>query len=225
VTGEIDALTFDAMVDDLDGVRRALGLGRVAVLGHSAHAFLALAYAARLSRGDLPCPGDLRRAGMTAGCLRGPRCTGIWSLAERRRILAQNQARLTPEMLARLTPSERVIVPYVANAPLFFADPTYDCTPLWEGHEQISDRLLARFWGPQGQLAAFDPEASLPKVIAPRSSSARASSISSRRRMPGQVSSRSCRTRRTGRSNAAVTTRSWTNGRRLARRWRAGWTR
>ena len=46
-TGEIDALTFDAMVDDLDGVRRALGLGRVAVLGHSAHSILALAYAAR----------------------------------------------------------------------------------------------------------------------------------------------------------------------------------
>ena len=40
-TGEIDALTFDGIVDDLDGVRRALGLGRVAVLGHSAHAIFA----------------------------------------------------------------------------------------------------------------------------------------------------------------------------------------
>src|SRR5262245_56346027 len=46
-TGDIETLLFDAMVDDLEGVRRALGLGRVAVLGHSAHAILALAYAAR----------------------------------------------------------------------------------------------------------------------------------------------------------------------------------
>ena len=60
-----------------------------------------------------------------------------------------------------------MIVPYVANGPVFFPDPTYDCTPLWEGHEQISDRLLARFWGPQGQFATFDPEANLPKVVAP----------------------------------------------------------
>lgn len=123
-TGEIDALTFDAVVDDLDGVRRALGLSRVAVLGHSAHSILALAYAARYPE-------------------------------------------TTSHVLA------------IAGAP--------------------------------GMRSS------------PRSSSARASSISSRRHIPGQVSWRSCRTRRTGRSSAAVTTRRWTNRGRLARRWRAGW--
>jgi proline iminopeptidase len=167
-TGEIDALTFDAMVDDLDGVRRALGLGRVAVLGHSAHSILALAYAARYPELTSHVLAIAGAPGMTAAV--AARTATYWDLVaspERKRILAENRARLTEEVLARLTPSERVIAPYVANGPVFFPDPTYDCTPLWEGHEQISDRLLARFWGPQGQFAAFDPEANLSKVVAP----------------------------------------------------------
>jgi proline iminopeptidase len=167
-TGEIDTLTFDAMVDDLDGVRRALGLDRVAVLGHSAHSILALAYAARYPEQTSHVLAIGGAPGMTAGVL--ARRATYWDLVaspERKRILAENQARLTEEVVARLTPSERLIVSYAASGPLYFHDPTYDCTPLWEGHEQISERLFARFWGPQGQFAAFDPEADLPKVVAP----------------------------------------------------------
>lgn len=167
-TGDIDALTFDAMVDDLDGVRRALGLGRVAVLGHSAHSFLALAYAARHPESTSHVLAIAGAPGMTAAV--AARTATYWELIaspERKRIVAENRARLTAEVLARLTPSERVIVPYVANGPVFFPDPTYDCTPLWAGHEQISDRLFARFWGPQAQFGAFDPDATLPKVVAP----------------------------------------------------------
>jgi len=167
-TGEIDALTFDALVDDLDGVRRALGVDRVAVLGHSAHSILALAYAARYPELTSHVLAIAGTPGMTAGVM--SRAATYWDLVaspERKRILAENRARLTEEVLAPLTPSERVTVPYAANGPVYFPDPTYECTPLWEGHEQISDRLLARFLGPQGQFAAFDPEANLPKVVAP----------------------------------------------------------
>ena len=167
-TGEIDALTFDGMVDDLDGVRRALGLDRVAVLGHSAHAFLALAYAARYPAQTSHVLAIAGAPGMTAAVF--ARTSAYWDLIaspERKRILAENRAKLTEEALARLSPSERVIVPYAANGPMFFPDPTYDCTPLWEGHDRISDRLQARFWGPQGQLGAFDPDASLPEIAAP----------------------------------------------------------
>ena len=167
-TGDIDALTFDAMVDDLDGVRRALGLDRVAVLGHSAHAFLALAYAARYPEHTARVLAIGGAPGMTAGVF--ARTTTYWELMaspERKRVLDANRAELTPEAIAKLTPSERVIVPYAANGPMFFPDPTYDCTPLWEGHDRISDAMQARFYGPQGQYGAFDPDASLPKIVAP----------------------------------------------------------
>jgi proline iminopeptidase len=166
--GEIDALTLDSVVEDLDGVRRALGLGRVAVLGHSAHALLALAYAARYPEETSHVLAIAGAPGVSAAG--AARTAAYWELVaspERKRILAENRARLTEEVMARLTPSERIIVPYAANGPLIFPDPTYDCTPLWEGHEQISDRVFGRFWAPQGQFAAFDAEATLPKVVAP----------------------------------------------------------
>jgi proline iminopeptidase len=156
------------MVDDLEGVRRALGLGRVAVLGHSAHAMLALAYAARHPDTTSHVLAIAGAPGISAGG--AARTATYWELVaspERKRILAENRARLTADAMATLTPSERIIVPYVANGPMFFPDPTYDCTPLWEGHEQLSDRLFARFWGPQGQFGAFDGEAALARIVAP----------------------------------------------------------
>jgi proline iminopeptidase len=166
--GDAETITFDAMVDDLDGVRRALGLDRVAVLGHSAHAFLALAYAARFPAHTSHVLAIAGAPGMTPGVF--ARAGTYWDLVaspERKRILADNRAKLTEAVLAKLTPSERIIVPYAANGPMVFADPTYDCTALWAGHEQMSERVFTRFWGPQGQFGAFDPDASLPKVVAP----------------------------------------------------------
>lgn len=168
VEGDVEALTFDGVVDDLEGVRRALGVERVAVLGHSAHSMLALGYAARYPEATSHVLAIAGAPGMTAAV--AARTAMYWELLatpERKRIAAENRARLTAEVMARLTPSERVIVPYVANGPVFFRDPTYDCTSMWAGHEQISDRVFARFWGPQAQFAAFDPEASLAKIAAP----------------------------------------------------------
>ena len=166
--GDVDALTFDAVVDDLEGVRRGLGLGRVAVLGHSAHSMLALAYAARYPEQTSHVLSIAGAPGISAGG--AARTATYWELVaspERKRILAENRAKLTPEALAKLTPSERIIVPYAANGPMFFADPTYDCTPLWAGHEQMSEAVFGRFWGPQGQFGAFDADANLPKIVAP----------------------------------------------------------
>jgi pimeloyl-ACP methyl ester carboxylesterase len=45
--GPVDTAEFalDTLVDDIERARQELGLGRVAVLGHSAHALMALEYA------------------------------------------------------------------------------------------------------------------------------------------------------------------------------------
>lgn len=167
--GKIDTLTLDAMVEDLEGVRRALGLGRVAVLGHSAHAILALAYAARYPEQTTHVLAIAGVPELTPAV--AARTTAYWDLVAspaRKRLLAEKRASLTSEVLAGLTSSERVIIPYATNGPLYFADPTYDCLPLWAGHEQISDLLFARFWGrPAGQFTLFDAGAVLPQVAAP----------------------------------------------------------
>ena len=45
--GDVQHATFAGGVDDLEGVRLSLGLGRIQVLGHSAGAYLAALYAAK----------------------------------------------------------------------------------------------------------------------------------------------------------------------------------
>jgi proline iminopeptidase len=166
--GDVEALTLGTLVDDLDGLRRALDLDRVAVLGHSAHSILALAYAARypaqtshvLAIAGVPgwSPAIQEQRAMYWDVVASP---------ERKRLAAANQARLTDDVVQRLTPSERFIVPYVASGPRYFYDATYDCAPLWAGHDNLSHDLLVRFYEPGGQYATFDPEATFPDVAAP----------------------------------------------------------
>ena len=102
-TGEIDALTFDTIVDDLEAVRRQLGLGRVAVLGTRLHASSpAPAPSARLE-GTSHVPAIAGAPGNTAAA--AARTATYWELIaspERKRIVAENRARLTEDALARL---------------------------------------------------------------------------------------------------------------------------
>jgi len=53
--GAVADLTFDVLAEDLEAVRRALGVQRVAVLGHSMLGVLALEYTRR-------CPGSVSHA-------------------------------------------------------------------------------------------------------------------------------------------------------------------
>jgi proline iminopeptidase len=166
--GDVGALTLDALVEDMDALRRALGLERLAVLGHSGHSILALAYAARF-------PDRVSRVVIVGGMpsfssALQERTAAYWDVVaspERKRLLAEKHARLAREGLGRLTPIERLTATYAADGPRYFHDPTYDPTPLWAGHDDFSPELHRRFWGPGAQFAAFDPEASLPRVAAP----------------------------------------------------------
>jgi proline iminopeptidase len=161
-------LTLDRLLDDMDGLRQGLGLDQIGVIGHSGHSVLALAYAARFPErvsgvivvGGMPTffP-DLRQ-----------QIAAYWDVAaspERKTRVAENHAKLTDEMLARLTPSDRLAVTYAADAPQYFYDTTYDCTPLWEGHVDYSPALHERFWGVGGQFETFDPAVSFPRISAP----------------------------------------------------------
>src|SRR5688572_3304477 len=58
-TGEPADLTFDLLAEDLEAVRRALGVERIAVLGHSILSVLAIEYGRR-------CPGSVSHV-ITAG--------------------------------------------------------------------------------------------------------------------------------------------------------------
>lgn len=166
--GDVTVLTLPGLVEEMDMIRQALGWKQTAVIGHSAHSILALTYAAHFpSRtshvilvGGMPALSTSFHDAIA----------DYWEVAaspERKQMLAANHARLTGGRLDRLSPAQRLAVTYAADGPRYFADLTYDATPLWVGHEQFSPELYQHFWGVGGQFATFDPAASFPRITAP----------------------------------------------------------
>jgi proline iminopeptidase len=147
--GRVDTAEFalDTLIDDIEQARQELGLGRVAVIGHSGHAYLALLYAeqypAHVSHvimiGIAP---DLSPASAAAA-------ERYWQESvspERKAVMAENLRRLPDERLAQLPPGERFIRNYVRNGPRIWYNPRFDSSPLWEGVEVNMD-MIDHVWG------------------------------------------------------------------------------
>jgi len=129
-----DQISIETYADDIEQIRRALALDDVVVMGHSVHATIALEYARRYPEhvrgvvvtGAVPNTADYDAA---LEQLRQE------ASEERKELRARNQADLTPELRARLSPTEFFIREYVARGPMHWYDMTYDGTWLWEGTE------------------------------------------------------------------------------------------
>jgi proline iminopeptidase len=159
--------TIETAVDDFDQVRRALGLGRVVVVGHSVQGLMALAYALRfpdhvshvIAIGAPPVLGDVL----------GRSSAEFWDAdasPERRAADARNQARLTADSLRMLDPSAAFIASYVASAARYWADPTYDAAWLWQGVTVNMDRV-AELFDPKRpyELPRNQPPVSVPVLV------------------------------------------------------------
>jgi len=125
-----DRITVDTFADDIEQVRRTLGLGDVIVIGHSIHGTIALEYARRypehvrgvVAIGAVPAedPAEVERQ---------------WEAdasEERKEFLARQQAELTPEVRAAMSPADLLLREYVANGPVYWYDPAYDCSWMWD---------------------------------------------------------------------------------------------
>ena len=145
--GPMEEITIDTMLDDMDGLRAHLGFERVAVIGHSDHGYLALAYA-------LKYPRHTARIAVI-GCAAGKRDPDVvaryWETmasAERKALLAANRAALDEAALARMSPDRAFVARYAASDPERFFDMAFDMTPWWEGHRfdmAAVGRLFAAF--------------------------------------------------------------------------------
>lgn len=160
-----EQISAETYADDVEQVRQALGLGDVVVIGHSIHAINALEYARRYPEhvrgvvvvGGDP-PGDLAEIGR------------LWEAdasKERKEILARHLAQLTVAVRAALSPADTFVREYVANGPMTWYDPGYDCSWLWEGVvpdmpvlERLAEQLLPY------DLAHGPPEITVPVLIA-----------------------------------------------------------
>ena len=132
----IDPTSFalETLVDDVERVRHALGLERVAVMGHSGHAYLALEYGkkypAHVSHVVMICIAPNLSAASRNAAER------YWQESvspERKAVFQANLQRLPDEALARLPAAERARQTRLRNAPKIWFNPHFDETPQGEG--------------------------------------------------------------------------------------------
>jgi proline iminopeptidase len=129
-----DRISSDTYPEDIERVRESLGLGDVVVIGHSIHGTIALEYARRYPDHVL---GVVAIASPPHRSDEAPSpAERFWEAegsTERKDIYARQQAELTPEVAAALSPGELYVRNYVASGAKIWFDPTYDGTWLWEG--------------------------------------------------------------------------------------------
>jgi len=130
-----DNITMDTIVEDIDKVRRALGIDEIAVLGHSACGLFAIEYARKYPEHTSHVIMIGTPPYWNAGAIEvGKEYWEANASDERKMILKRNRDKLNKEALSGLSSSEVQIMRYIANGPLYWYDPTYDCLWLIEGY-------------------------------------------------------------------------------------------
>jgi len=131
---EASKVTLDTFLDDIDKVRRTLGLDKTAVLGHSIHSLLALEYARKYPKNT----SHVIMSGFTPYRSATGVAGEFWesdASDERRMILKQNLEKLKEVDLSKMSPKERMVKTYMTITPKIWYDPTYDLSWIYEAVE------------------------------------------------------------------------------------------
>ncbi len=133
------------LLDDMELMRQKLQLGKVVVIGHSGHAFLALEYAKKF-------PQHVSHVVLIAGA---PQFSEAFSkeadryfedtvAPERKAELEKNLAQLGAEIAA--APEKRFITFCLRLGARSWYNPTYDATTLWAG-VRVNMHIIDHMWG------------------------------------------------------------------------------
>lgn len=141
---DISKLTLDTYLDDIDKVRRTLGLDKTAVFGHSIHSYIALEYARKYPKNT----SHVIMTGNTPYRISGKVADDFWesdASDERKMILKQNFEKIAGDELGQISPKERVVKTYMAMTPKLFYDPRYDLAWIYEvveSNQNIANHLF-----------------------------------------------------------------------------------
>jgi len=132
---ELESLSLETWADDIETLRIQFGIDTWAVLGHSIHAQIALAY-------ERKYPERTTELILVAGVPYSfaeleevrERFWNEHAFQDRKDRHARNR-RGIEGALAATHESRRFVVGYVGDAAMYWVDATYDSTPLWEGVE------------------------------------------------------------------------------------------
>jgi len=144
---DLEKITVDMFLDDIEQVRRALNIPEVCVLGHSIAGNLALEYARKYPQhtshviviGAPPC-------GMRKNLKASRQYWRKNASEERKEIYKRLSKSQKIEAFSNLSPGEIVIKSYINNSPFYWYDPTYDCSWIWEG-VKVNAKILGKLEG------------------------------------------------------------------------------
>jgi len=143
----VSEFSLDRISDDIELVRTELGLGKVAIIGHSGHALMALEYAKKypdsvshvVMIGIAPDLGD-------ASSAERQRYWDESASAERKAAFERNWRGVSVDEPEEAFPGQNFIQAYVRNGPMAWYDPDFDSSPFWEGVEVNMD-MFNLVWG------------------------------------------------------------------------------
>lgn len=134
VSGLEQNLSFDLLLKDIEKIRQKLSLKNFIIVGHSAHALLALEYAKKYPEHV----SHVVMIGISPNL--GPKYAAMaernWEESvwpERKEALAKKIREFPEEKLAALPPAERFVKWNVRRAPQSWFDFNFDSSSLWQG--------------------------------------------------------------------------------------------
>ena len=139
---DINNVTIETAVDDVELLRKKLGFEKIAVAGCSYPALLALAYAKKYpDKTSHVIMVDMSPYWNKQVIKESENYWEANASHNRKEILKRNREKLTKEILSKVSPGKAMWMSYVANAPKYWYDPTYDCSWLFEGFDVNPDRM------------------------------------------------------------------------------------
>lgn len=126
--------SFNEIIDDIEKVRQQLSLKQCIVIGHSAHALLALEYAKKYPKhvSHVVMIGISPNLGPEYSTMAERNWEeSVWP--ERKAALAERILEFSDERLAQLPPAEKFVKWNVRRAPQSWFDFRFDSSSLWEG--------------------------------------------------------------------------------------------
>ena len=134
---DVNEISMDSIVKDLDGVRIFLGFEKIAVLGHSVFGIVALEYAYKYPEhtSHIIMIGSASPNMTETNLKKGSEFWESDASEERKMIQKKNNEPLTEEFLNMVSPTKALAQQYIANSPFYWYDQTYDCSWIWEGLE------------------------------------------------------------------------------------------
>ena len=126
-------LTIDSQIEDIEKVRNELGLSEICVLGHSIGGIFAFQYARKYPQYTSHAIMIGTPPGWNKKIIE--EINEYWEFHasdERKSILRENWEKYPKEKFDNLSPSDKVVMQDILNAPKYHVDPKYDNSWLWK---------------------------------------------------------------------------------------------